>query len=183
MNVDLDQYLDAPRDSETLRVRREILIDQLGWLSDEAKALKPLLADLPAWALDQAPLPDDRTVKESLAHLSALDRKVYPLWIERLVTDDHPTLEEPGSENDSEANSRNLGELLTDVQKARISLIKTVEAVPQHDWERKVTLAEEEIDLFDLALHIVRHDADCLRNLAYRLHEADLTDRPENLAT
>ena len=178
MTVNLDQYRHAPRDPESLRARREALIDQLGWLSDEAKALEPMLADLPAWALDQAPLPDDRTAKETLAHLALLDREVYPKWLEQLVADEHPVLPEANVETDSEANNRDLGALLGEVREARKSLVNVVEAVPESGWTRKATLADEEVDLFDLALRIVRHDADCLRNLAYRLHEANLTDRP-----
>ena len=178
MNVNLDQYRDAPRDPETLAARREALIDQLGWLADEAKALEPMLAVLPAWALDQAPLPDDRTAKETLAHLAFLDQEVYAKWMEQLVADEHPTLAEAGNETDAEANKRGLGELLAGVREARAALIETVRAVPESEWTRKAMLAEEEVDLFDLALRVVRHDADCLRNLAYRLHEAELTDRP-----
>ncbi|MCH7976934.1 MAG: DinB family protein [Bacteroidetes bacterium] len=178
MKVNLDQYRDAPHDAETLAARREALIDQLGWLSDEAKALGPMLAELPAWALNQAPLPDDRTAKETLAHLTSLDREVYAMWIEQLVADEHPTLAEEKIETDSEANAHDIGDLLGDVREARKSLIGIVEAVPESEWTRKATLADEEVDLFDLALLIVRHDADCLRNLAYRLHEANLTDRP-----
>ena len=178
MTVNLDQYRDAPLDPETLAARREALIDQLGWLSDEAKALEPMLAELPAWALDQAPLPDDRTAKETLAYLALLDRDVYPRWMEQLVADKHPALAEAGNERDAEANNRDLGDLLGEVREARKSLIGIVEAVPESEWTRKAMLADDEVDLFDLALRIVRHDADCLRNLAYRLHEANLTDRP-----
>ena len=178
MTVNLDQYRHAPRDPESLRARREALIDQLGWLSDEAKALEPMLADLPAWALDQAPLPDDRTAKETLALLASLDREVYPKWIEQLVADEHPTLVEAGNEADARANKRDLGDLLAGIREAREALIETVGAIPESEWTRKAVLADEEVDLFDLVLRIVRHDADCLRNVAYRLHEANLTDRP-----
>lgn len=178
MNVNLDQYRDAPHDPETLAARREALIDQLGWLADEAKALEPMLADLPAWALDRAPLPDDRTAKETLAHLALLDRDVYPKWMEQLVAGEHPTLAEAGNETDSEANNRDLGDLLAGVREGRAALIETVRDVPESEWTRKAMLADEEVDLFDLALRIVRHDADCLRDLAYRLHEAELTNRP-----
>ena len=174
----LDQYRDAPRDPETLAARREALIDQLGWLSDEAKALEPMLAGLPEWALDQAPLPDEHTAKETLALLASLDREVYPKWIEQLVADEQPALAEENVETDSEANAHDLGDLLGEVREARKSLIGVVEAVPESEWTRKATLADEDVDLFDLALRIVRHDADCLRNLAYRLHEANLANRP-----
>lgn len=178
----LDQYRDAPRNPETLRIRREALIDQLGWLADEATALEPMLAELPAWALDQAPLPDERTAKETLAHLAALDREVYPRWIELLVADDNPSLAGRDLETDSVANVRDLSFLLNDVQTARASLMTVVESVPESEWTRNATLVDEEVDLFDLVLSIVRHDADCLRNLAYRLHEAKLTNRPQDLA-
>ncbi len=174
MDVDLNQYAAAVSDPETLRIRREALIDQLGWLSDEARALEPMLSELPAWAVDQAPLPGDLTVKQTLAHLSALDEDIYPKWIEQLVAEESPIMPEANVEEDPAANARDLVELLNAVRERRDALVTMIQAVPESEWTRKSTLAKDEVDLFDLALLVVRHDADCLRNLAYRLHEADL---------
>lgn len=170
----LDQYLDAPRKPETLAARREALIDQLGWLSDEAKALEPMLAELPAWALDQSPMPNERTAKETLAELAARDREVYPAWIAQLIAEDAPELISIELPADETANVREIGDLLGEVREARASLTKSVAEIPESEWKRTATLEGEEVDLFAIALIIVRHDADRLRDLAYRLHEADL---------
>ncbi len=173
----LDQYRDAPCDPATLRMRREALVNQLGWLADEAKALEPMLVDLPAWALDQAPMPGDRTAKEALAHLAVLDREVYPRWIEQIVAEECPSLIQSEVEIDADANTRDIGSLLADVEQARVAFISTVQAVPEAEWTRTATLDDVEVDLFALILRIVRNDADCLRDLAYRFHEAKLSDR------
>ena len=41
-------------------------------------------------------------------------------------------------------------------------------------WSRAATLDGEATDLYGLALSIVQRDADHLKTLAYRLHQADL---------
>ena len=47
-------------------------------------------------------------------------------------------------------------------------------AVPAEAWSRAATLDGEATDLYGLALSIVQRDADHLKTLAYRLHQADL---------
>ena len=47
-------------------------------------------------------------------------------------------------------------------------------AVPAEAWSRAATLDGEATDLYGLALSIVQRDADHLKALAYRLHQADL---------
>ncbi|MGB3542099.1 hypothetical protein, partial [Rubrivirga sp.] len=92
---DLDAYAQPRRDAATLAARREALLDQLGWLEDESSALAPLLANLPTWATEQAPMPNDRTAKETFALFAALDRDVTPRWLERIQAHDAPVLETP----------------------------------------------------------------------------------------
>lgn len=176
----LDQYKDAPRSPEIRTARREALLDQLGWLADEARALAPMLESLPDWALDQAPLPNERTAKETLSELAELDRTVYSSWISTFVSEDRPELEKPSVSRDESANTRPITDLLVEVAEARFAFEKVVRNVPEEEWSREAVLDGEEVDLFDIVLHIVRHDADRLRDLAYRLHEAKLTDRPHS---
>ncbi|MEM1116165.1 MAG: DinB family protein [Bacteroidota bacterium] len=171
----LDAYAEPPRDAATLAARREALLDQLGWLEDEAAALAPLLAGLPAWALDQAPLPTDLSAKETFAALAALDREVYPAWVARLGAEDAPEVVTPDPLPGTDgANERDLDALLGDLRAARAALRETVGAVPEAAWARAVTVDGEATDLYGLVLLIVRRDADHLKELAYRLHEADL---------
>lgn len=171
----LDHYSEPPRDGKTLAARREALLDQLGWLEDEAAALAPLLATLPAWAVEQAPLPTDLSAKETFAALAALDRDVYPEWIARLQAEDAPGVTTPDPLPGTEgAGERSLDDLLDGIRRLREALRETVEAVPPAAWARPIIVDGERTDLYGLTLAIVRRDADHLKELAYRLHEADL---------
>ena len=176
--MDLDRYREPARDPASLADRRAALLDQLGWLADEAEALAPMLAGLPAWALEAAPLPGDRSLKETLARLVRLDRTVYPRWIARLEEEAHPTLAPAEDTHETEANARDLGDLIGAVREARGDFIKRVETLPADVWAREATLGGDAVTLYDLLLRVVRHDADALRILAYRLHEAQLSVRP-----
>lgn len=179
--ADLDRYAQPRRDAATLAARRAALIDQLGWLEDEAGALMPLLAALPAWATDQAPMPGDLTAKETFAQLAAWDRDTTPQWIERALTEDAPALATPAAEAVAGANDRDLDDLLSEIQDARASLRQRVEAVEAGAWSRRVVLDGAETDLYGLILTVVQRDAEHLKTLAYRLHQADL--RPPTAAS
>lgn len=173
--VDLDRYAEPSRAPEVLAARRAALLDQLGWLTDEAAALAPLLAALPAWAVDQSPMPDQPTAKEVFAGLATLDREVYPDWFHQLETDDGVELAIPSPlPGTNGANDRDLDTLLTDIQAARTDLVARIAALDVEAWNRKAMLNGKETDLYGLTLAIVQHDADRLKDLAYRLHEADL---------
>jgi hypothetical protein len=177
MDVDLDRYREPSRDPEALGARRAALLDQLGWLADEAAALAPTLADLPAWALEEAPLPEERSVKETLAYLAHLDREVYLRWIERLEAEAQPALPPAEGGTGGDANGRDLSALIEDIHHARAGLIARVGVVPEAVWQREATLEGVTVTLYDLLLRVVRHDADLLRALAYRFHEANLAGR------
>ena len=172
----LDEYADPPRDDKTLADRRAALVDQLGWLEDEAAALGPLLAALAAWAVEQAPMPDDLSVNESLAVLAALDRDVYPQMVARARAEETPMLQTPEPDS-SAAEGASLHSLLAAVRDARAAFRAEVEAVPAAAWSRRLVLDGTETDLYGLLLAIVQRDADRLRELAYRLHDADLRPR------
>ena len=172
---DLDRYAEPSRAPEVLAARRAALLDQLGWLTDEAAALAPLLAALPAWAVDQSPMPDQPTAKEVFAGLATLDREVYPGWLHQLDAEALPELAIPSPLPGTEgANSRDLADLLADVQAARTDLVARITAIDAGAWDRAAVLNGAETDLYGLGLAMVQHDADRLKDLAYRLHEADL---------
>lgn len=175
--VDLDRYREPAQDPGALAERRAALLDQLGWLADEAAALAPALATLPVWALESAPLPGERSVKETLAHLARRDHEAYPRWIERIEEAERPVLR-PADTASEEANERLLDALVEDLRRGRAALVARVAALPEAMWAREAMLEGETVTLYDLLLRIVRQDADALRALAYRLHEADLTPRP-----
>ncbi|MEL6615970.1 MAG: hypothetical protein AAFQ43_09540 [Bacteroidota bacterium] len=182
MSVDLDRYREPSREPAVLEARRLALVEQFGWLSDEATALGPLLATLPAWAIDQAPVPEERSVKETLQALTALDRDVYPAWLDQVEASgdapEAPAFTAPDLASLGEgANDRDLDALLQDVRDARQPLAARVAAIAPEAWDRPLTLDGETTDLYGLVLAIVQRDADELKTLAYRLHGADLTQR------
>ena len=180
--VDLDRYREPSREPAVLEARRLALVEQLRWLADEAGALGPLLAMLPAWAVDQSPVPEERTVKETLQALAALDRDVYPAWLDLVEAPEAsggaPTFETPDlSALADGANDRDLDALLEDVQTHREPLAARLGAIAPEAWDRPFVLDGETTDLYGLALTIVRRDADELKTLAYRLHSADISQR------
>ena len=69
---------------------------------------------------------------------------------------------------------------------ARQALLDQLTAAPPDAWQRTATLASatddsETLTLGAYVLRICQHDADRLRDLAYRLHESKLTSRAEDL--
>ena len=78
--IDLDAHARPASDDATLAARRGALLDQMGWIEDEATALGPLLGALPPWAIEQAPLPTDLSVRDTLAALARLDRETLAGW-------------------------------------------------------------------------------------------------------
>lgn len=171
--IDLDAYARPAADAATLAARREALLDQMGWIEDEATALGPLLGALPPWAVEQAPLPTDISVNATLAALARLDRETLATWFDA----DAPaglTLALPAPpETDAP-----LDVLLADVAAARRDLRARAEALDPAAWSRAVTVNGDATDLYGAVLRIVQHDADRLKEIAYRLHEADVTMRP-----
>ena len=179
MPVNLDDYQAPLRGEATLAKRRAALTHQLGWLGDEAAALGPLLATLPAWAVEQAPLPTDLTAKQTFAALAALDRETYAGWLDALDAGGAPPdLARPDPLPGLEAADRPLDVLLADIQAARGALTARVAALDAEAWARPAVLHADgtaaATDLYGVVLHIVRFDADRLKELAYRLHDADL---------
>ena len=186
--VDLDRYREPSREPAVLEARRGALVEQMGWLQHEAEALGPLLGALPAWAVDQAPLATERSVKETLQALARLDRETYPAWLDAVTA---PEASGEGGEHAAPpafttpdlsalgegANGLDLDALLARVAEARAPLAARVAAIPPEAWDRPLSLDGETMDLYGLVLRIVQRDADELKTLAYRLHGADLSQR------
>ena len=176
----LDDYAEPRRSEADWDARRGALTDQLGWLIDEADALGPLLAPLPEEVLVTAPLPGEKSVVATLALLAALDRGVRTTRIAAFA-DESAALSFDAPDEIAllppDADSRPLDEVLERVKANRRALLDALGTVPDAAWHREATLDGETLTLFDLALQIARRDADELRTLAYRLHEARLSDR------
>ena len=179
--VNLDAYARPAADAATLAARRAALLDQMGWIEDEALALGPLLGALPPWAVDQAPLPTDLSVRDTVAALAALDRETLPAWFDAAETPESaetPALTIPRPLPAPPASDAPLGVLLADLAAARAALRVRAAAVPPAAWSRPLVLDGRATDLYGATLALVQHDADRLKEIAYRLHEADVTMRP-----
>ena len=180
MRPDLDHYAEPRRSAADWAVRRAALTDQLGWLVDEADALGPLLAPLPDEVLTTAPLPGERSVVATLSLLAALDRAVRTPRIAAFADPSADLVFEDAEEAvllAENADAAPLADVLAEVKARRRALLDTLGTVPDDAWHREAAVAGETMTLFDLALHVARRDADELRTLAYRLHEARLSSR------
>lgn len=156
--------------------RRQALLDQLRYLIVEADALGPMLERLPVEVLTLRPLPDERSVLEAFAHLAALDRSVHLPRLQAMLEQDTPVFEpeEPASEASSDVQA-----VLAEMRAAREALAAAFEQAPPAAWLRTATFPDgQQRDLYAFALQITRHDAAVLRDLAYRLHESNLSSRP-----
>jgi hypothetical protein len=176
----LDDYAEPRRSEADWSARRGVLTDQLGWLIDEADALGPLLKPLPEEVLVTAPLPGERSVVATLALIAGLDREVRTPQIAAFAQGDSNLAFSPADEAAllaDDVDRRPLDEVLAEVKAERRALLDTLGTVEHDAWHREATWGGETLTLFDLALHIARRDADELRTLAYRLHEARLSDR------
>lgn len=173
MSIDLDAYARPASDPATLAARREALLDQMGWIEDEAAALGPLLGALPPWAVEKAPMPTDLSINDTLAALARLDRETLAPWFDAGAPD-VLTLRLP----ETAPTEAPLDALLADVAAARRDLRARAEALDPAAWSRAVTVNGDATDVYGAVLRIVQHDADRLKEIAYRLHEADVTMRP-----
>lgn len=176
--VDLDRYAAPNRDAETLTARRVALLDQLGWLGDEAVALLPHLDRLPTWAVEEAPAEGERSLRAVLNRLAWLDQEVRPAWLHALSAPGSSALTTPEQPSDADSSEPVAG-LVARLRTAREALVALFATLEASDWDAPLTLDGREMDVYGLALAIVQHDADELRTLAYRMYEADLSSRPQ----
>ncbi|MEO0742179.1 MAG: DinB family protein [Bacteroidota bacterium] len=189
MPVNLDDYAAPANAPETQAVRREALLAQLGWLIVEAEALGPLMAALPPNVLTGRPMPDTHSVKETFGLLATLDHEVHAPQVARMLSEGTPALARAGEAALAEGsawNDTNLAVLLDRMRDARQALLDQLTAAPPDAWQRTAMLASatddsETLTLGAYVLRICQHDADRLRDLAYRLHESKLTSRAEDL--
>ena len=159
--------------------RRQVLLDQLGYLAVEAEALGPLLAEVPPEVLTLRPLPDQRSGIETFVLLAALDRQVRSPRLAQIVAEDEPAFE-PVDEDALLPNEPPvLAEALAEVREAREQLIAAFSKLSAAEWARTARWPEgETLDVYEWARRIVQRDAAELRTLTYRLHESQISTRP-----
>ena len=76
-------------------------------------------------------------------------------------------------------NDRPLDEVLDAVQDARRDLHDLLSGLDDETWMADAVMDDEKITLFELVHRFASADFQRLRNLGYRLHDADLSDRGE----
>ncbi len=165
---------------------REALIDQFGYLVDEVTALSTVVDSLPEEILGGRPEPDVLSMKELYGAITTLDGEVRRTRVERLVSEDEPTLEPVDIDakvREADWNEREIGAILDELKQTRRELTDQLDELPLEAWHRTATLDGETLTLFALVYRMTQDDFERLRDLGYRLHGAHLSDRDEPLPT
>ncbi|WP_022835844.1 hypothetical protein [Salisaeta longa] len=157
---------------------REALIAQMAHLIDEVEALRPMLDVLPPAVQTGRPTPDALSMHEVYGSFATLDADVRGPRIERLLAEDSPVLAPANRADLARAagwNDEPLPAILDAVQRERRALVERLDAIATPQWTRTARLHDTTHTLFTLVRAMVQDDIDCLRELAQRLHEADLS--------
>jgi hypothetical protein len=178
--ADLTEALDRDPDQA-----RAVLIDQLRYLIDEVEALKPLVERVPDVVQSGRPTPEALSMKEIYGALAMRDEQVRAPRLKQMATAENPpvfdAVEDAELVEDADWNEQPLPSILDRVQSARAALIDRLEALAPADWSCTAQFGDDIQSVYEMAHRIAREDADRLRDLGYRLHEANLTDRERDL--
>ena len=177
---DVTDFRDVPeKDREALRTS---LIEQVEYLIDEVEALRTVASAVPEPVQSGRPTPEDLSMKEIYGLIATLDADVRPQQIDRIVSEDTPELSTPDPDalaRDAGWNERDLDAVLDAVQDARRDLTEHLRSLDAATWAAPATLDGEPVTLFEAVHRFARADFACLRDLGYRLHDADLSERDE----
>lgn len=146
---------------------RAALLEQLAYLVDELEAQRPHLARLPGPLLEGRPYDGAPSLKELYGRMVAAEEARRA----RLTATPPPP-------PPADWNAVPLDELLDRLQAARRAVTAALDARPPAEWTRALNTPD---DPFALAHGCIQHDAECLREIGYRLHESHLTRRLEDL--
>lgn len=165
---------------------RSVLLGQLRYLIDEIETLKPLAERIPEAVQTGRPTPDALSLKEIYGAIALRDEQVRQPRVQRMAEADTATPRfDPVDDADLVAavdwNARPLPDILERVQAARAALVEQLDTLPPAAWAHEGQLGDETLTVYAMVHRIVREDTDRLRDLGYRLHEANLTDRERDL--
>lgn len=164
---------------------REALLDQIEYLIDEVEALRTVTGTVPEAVQSGRPTDEDLSMREHYAVIAVLDRTQRTDWVEsvRDAAGEEPVdLNPVGAEEavrKDDWNDREMDAVLDEVQAARRDLHDLLSALDESAWIREVVLDGETITLFELVHGFADADFQRLRDLGYRLHDADLSEREE----
>ena len=161
---------------------RAALLDQIEYLIDEVEALRTVAGAVPDAVQSGRPTDEDLTMKELYALIAVLDRSQRTAWVEQIRdASEVPVMLEP---TDAETavregnwNEQDLGDVLDAVQDARRELHDLLSVLDADVWMREAMLGEDTQTLFELVHGFADVDFQRLRDLGYRLHDADLSER------
>ncbi len=163
---------------------RAALLDQLAYLIDEVEALKSVVDRVPPPVQQARPPGQPLSMKETYGLLATLDEAVHLPCLRRMMAEDEPAFEavdEQALARQAGWNARPMARILDRVQAARRRLVARLRALPPEAWTRAGVFGGVRRDVYALAHHLTQHDADLLRAVGYRLHEAHLSSRPQDL--
>ncbi|PEN11225.1 hypothetical protein CRI94_16540 [Longibacter salinarum] len=157
-------------------------MEQVEYLIDEVEALRTVTDTVPEPVQSGRPTDDDLSMKELYGLIAELDRHERTDWIRRARDEDTPTLS-PAEATErvrrGDWNDRDLDVVLDAVQDARRDLVANLTDLDAGTWMREVEVEGESLTLFELVHRFATDDFQRLRDLGYRLHDADLSDRGE----
>ena len=173
---------DAP--STSTADEQQALVQQLAYLIDEVEMLRVVIDRVPEAVLDAEPLDGTYSIKATYGLLATLDADVRRPRIERILANDEPELT-PIDEADlvvaTDWNARPIGDILDELLAARRRLVDYLRELPEEAWHETGRLDGEPVTVFGLLYDALQTDTAHQRTLGYRLHEANLTDRPQDL--
>ena len=169
----------SPGDARTPEVR-QALMAQAAHLLDEVAALRLVLPRVPEAVLSGRPLPDDRSIKELYGSLITTD-EAFLRYLDRLGAGTAFSVSEEALSDGAGWNELPLDVLLTRLSEGRKSVLDRLERLDAAAWFRTGTTPGEQDDVYEALFHLIQHGAERMRQVAYRLHESRLSDRPGGL--
>lgn len=166
---------------------RAALIDQLRYLIDEVEALKAVVDRVPSSVREGRPTPDALSMKEIYGVIARRDEHVHRPRLERIAggeDGDAPhfaPVDDASLAEDEDWNAEPIHDILDRLQSTRRALVALLDDLPAPAWARTARIGGEVQNVYEIAYRIAQDDAERLRTLGRRLHEANLTERSRDL--
>lgn len=176
---------DASRSALRATIRSQLL-----YLVDEIEAVEPVIRRVPEAVLTGRPVPGDRSIKEYYGLLAAADAQRHLPWVRRFAGAP-PRESSPDERREGQAGMPDeaalfeaeawdelpVDELLARVAEARKGLVEALDALAPVQWDDRITMGAEKVDLYQVMHAVIQHDTDVLRAIGHRLHEGRLGER------
>lgn len=168
---------------EVTQEQFENLVDDVGYLQDEAEALKYVIDQVPH---SETP-PDGRSIKTMLRYLDLLQVNYFRPAVENAFSSNRTvtlkslsSFDDSFDETDEELND--IFKILNKIIKHRAALLNVISKIPLIDWERILKdSANNEISLYDFANEMVKKERSILKEIAdlVLIHQNEKLNRRE----